>query len=49
MAEKEVEKNLKDTVYEAVNAGLLFDEIFQIVAKSLNEYCREHKSEKDEN
>ena len=49
MAEKEVEKNLKDTVYEAVNAGLLFDEIFQIVAKSLNEYRREHKSEKDEN
>ena len=42
-------QNLKDTVYEAVNAGLLFDEIFQIIAKTLNEYRRGHKSEKDEN
>lgn len=49
MAEKEAEKKLKDAVYEAVNEGFFFDEIFQIVTKALNEYRKGHKSEKDDN
>ena len=49
MAEKEAEKKLKDAVYEAVNEGFFFDEIFQIVAKALNEYRKGHKSEEDDN
>ena len=44
MTKTEVEKNLKDTVYEAVNAGLFFDEIFQIVAKTLNSYNKQNKN-----
>ena len=42
-------QNLKDAVYDAINAGFFFDEIFQIVAKALNEYRKGHKSEKDDN
>lgn len=46
MAEKEAEKKLKDAVYEAVNEGFFFDEIFQIVAKTLNSYNKENKDER---
>ena len=46
MAEKEAEKKLKDAVYDAINAGFFFDEIFQIVAKTLNSYNKENKDER---
>ena len=46
MAEKETEKKLKDAVYEAVNEGFFFDEIFQIIAKILNSYNTENKDER---
>lgn len=38
-------QNLKDSVYDAINAGLFFDEIFQIIAKTLNSYNKENKDE----
>ena len=38
-------QNLKDAVYDAINAGLFFDEIFQIIAKTLNSYNKENKDE----
>lgn len=39
-------QNLKDSVYDAINAGLFFDEIFQIIAKTLNSYNKENKDER---
>lgn len=39
-------QNLKDAVYDAINAGLFFDEIFQIIAKTLNSYNKENKDER---
>ena len=38
-------QNLKDAVYDAINEGLFFDEIFQIIAKTLNSYNKENKDE----
>ena len=46
MTETEAEKKLKDAVYEAVNEGFFFDEIFQIVAKTLKSYNKENKDER---
>ena len=36
-------QNLKDAVYDAINAGFFFDEIFQIIANTLNSYNKENK------
>lgn len=46
MSKAEVEKNLKDAVYDALADGLFFDEIFQIIAKILNSYNKENKDER---
>ncbi len=44
MSKTEVEKNLKDAIYDALADGLFFDDICQIVADALNTYSKEHKN-----
>lgn len=44
MSKAEVEKNLKDAIYDALADGLFFDDICLIVADALNTYSKEHKN-----
>lgn len=47
MSKSEVEKNLKDAIYNALDSGWYFDDICNIVAKSLNAYRNERKEQDD--
>lgn len=47
MSKAEVEKNLKDAIYDALADGLFFDDICNVVAKSLNAYRNERKEQDD--
>lgn len=48
MSKAEVEKNLKDAIYDALDSGWYFDDICNAVAKTLNAY-KEEKKEQDDN
>ena len=48
MSKAEVEKNLKDAIYDALDSGWYFDDICNAVAETLNAY-KEEKKEKDNN
>lgn len=48
MSKAEVDKNLKDAIYDALDSGWYFDDICNAVAKTLNAYKNERK-EKDDN
>lgn len=42
-----VEKSLKDAIYNALDSGWYFDDICNVVAKSLNTYRNERKEQGD--
>lgn len=43
-----IEKSLKDAIYNALESGWYFDDVCNVVAKTLNAYRNERK-EKDDN
>lgn len=47
MSKAEVEKNLKDAICDALDSGWYFDDICNVVAKSLNTYRNERKEQDD--
>ena len=44
MTKEEIEKNLADALRDALEDGLMFDDICKVVADTLNSYSKEHKN-----